>query len=57
MIEDQFVTLAQQAGFPVVAFMLMYKLATDTIKENTAAIQKLNEAVTRLCVHEEETNN
>jgi hypothetical protein len=29
-------------GFPIVAFLLMYKLATKTIKENTDAIKVLS---------------
>lgn len=29
-------------GFPIVAFFLMYKLVTETIKENTKAINKMN---------------
>tara|TARA_R100000656_G_scaffold123546_1_gene100257 strand:+ start:592 stop:738 length:147 start_codon:yes stop_codon:yes gene_type:complete len=30
-------------GFPIVAFLLMYRLNEKTIKENTAAIKALTE--------------
>ena len=33
--------LIQVLGFPIVAFIMMYVLATRTIKENTKAIQEL----------------
>jgi len=28
-------------GFPIVAFILMYRMARDTIKENTEAVRDL----------------
>lgn len=35
-------------GFPVVAYLLMFRLARDTIKENTEALQGLRQEMTRL---------
>ena len=57
MIEEQLVGLLANVGFPAFAFILMYKMATDTIKENTTAISKLTEAVVRLCEAENKGGN
>jgi hypothetical protein len=51
-MESEVIGLISNVGFPAFAFILMYKMATDTIKENTSAINKLNEAVVRLCEKE-----
>jgi hypothetical protein len=53
MIEQEVVGALSAVGFPAFAFILMYKLATDTIKENSTAIGKLNEAIIRLCEKED----
>ena len=36
-------TIIQQVGFPIAAFLLMWWQSNTTIKENTAAINKLCE--------------
>lgn len=48
MIEE-IIPIVEKLGFPIVAFILMYKMASDTIKENSQAINRLNESITRLC--------
>lgn len=40
-------TLIQQVGFPIAAFVLMWWQSNTTIKENTAAIVKLCEHMTK----------
>lgn len=35
-------------GFPIVAFVLMYRMSRQTIKENTEAIQKMNNEIGKL---------
>ena len=42
------VTLINNVGFPIVAFLLMYKLVTETIRDNSKAIRELAEVITRL---------
>lgn len=42
------IPLVNQVGFPIVAFGLMYKMARDTIGENTKAIQRMNDQMTKL---------
>jgi len=32
-------------GFPIAAFLLMYRLVRETIKENTEALRELQEVV------------
>ena len=34
-------TLLNNTAFPIVAFILMYRLVTTTLKENTAAMYEL----------------
>lgn len=41
-------TMISTIGFPIVAFLLMYKLCTDTIIKNTEAINGLKEMILRL---------
>jgi hypothetical protein len=36
-----FVGMVSNVGFPIAAFLLMYRLATKTMKENTEAIRDL----------------
>jgi len=38
---DMFVNMVSNVGFPIAAFLLMYRLATQTISENTEALQDL----------------
>lgn len=33
--------LVSTVGFPIVAFLLMYRMARDTIQENTRALNQL----------------
>lgn len=34
-------------GFPIVAYLLMYRFARNTVKENTAAIRELRSEIQR----------
>jgi hypothetical protein len=38
---EQFAGMISNVGFPMAAFYLMYRMATNTISENTAAINNL----------------
>lgn len=42
------VSLISNVGFPIVAFLLMYRMARDTIKDNTEAIEGLKNEMQRL---------
>jgi hypothetical protein len=42
------IAAVSQVGFPIVAFILMYKFARDTVKENTKAIRELQTEVSHL---------
>jgi len=42
MSVEQFSGMVSNMGFPIVAFYLMYRMATSTISENTAAIHELS---------------
>lgn len=44
---NELVEMIQIVGFPIVAFLMMYVLATKTIKENTQAIRDLTIATRR----------
>jgi len=35
------VSMISNVGFPIAAFLLMYRMATQTMKENTEAIKNL----------------
>lgn len=35
-------------GFPIVAFMLMYRMANQTIKQNTQALQNMRQELERI---------
>lgn len=39
------ISAISSVGFPIVAFLLMYKFATDTIQSNTNAFHELKEAI------------
>lgn len=41
IVDPSVVQLINNVGFPIVAFLLMYRLATNTIKENTEALKNL----------------
>jgi len=41
MSAEQFAGMISNVGFPMAAFYLMYRMATNTISENTAAINNL----------------
>lgn len=45
---DGIVSIISNVGFPIAAFMLMYRMANQTIKDNTAAITELHTEVKRL---------
>jgi len=38
---EPYVGLISNVGFPIAAFVMMYRLARNTIKENTEALQDL----------------
>lgn len=42
----QAINVIQNVGFPIAAFILMWKFATVTLKENTRAIKDLTIALT-----------
>jgi len=46
-VTAEIISWINDVGFPIVAFLLMYLLATRTIKENTKAIKDLGDAVNR----------
>jgi hypothetical protein len=41
LVSTEIVNLISNVGFPVGAFVLMWKFATSTLKENTSAIKEL----------------
>lgn len=41
-------------GFPIIAFLLMYKMSCETIKENTTALNEINKAIAVLLTEREE---
>jgi len=41
----EYTSLISTVGFPIVAFLLMYRLVDKTIKENTSAIKALTEFI------------
>ena len=40
-MEIDFAGLIANVGFPIVAFLMMYQIATRTIKDNTKAIREM----------------
>lgn len=42
---DTFIQLVSNVGFPICAFLLMYKQSNDVIKENTKAIAELKNEI------------
>lgn len=47
MIEGEIISLISNVGFPIVAFLLMYYQSTKTIKQNSEALVKLTEVISR----------
>lgn len=45
---DVITTAISTVGFPIVAFLLMYRFARETVKENTEAVRELKNELTRL---------
>jgi len=48
--------LAAQVGFPVVAFYLIYDMAKNTIKENTAALVNIRLTLEKVCTKLDRNN-
>lgn len=44
---DSFISLISNVGFPICAFLLMYKQSNDVIKENTKAIADLKNEIAK----------
>lgn len=42
---EEYITIINAVGFPIFAFILMWKLANETIKDNTNAIMELREFI------------
>lgn len=42
------IQLISNVGFPICAFLLMYKQSNDVIKENTIAISELKTEITKI---------
>lgn len=42
---EEYITLINTVGFPIFAFILMWRLATETIKDNSNAIIELREVI------------
>ena len=45
---DAFISLISNVGFPICAFLLMYKQSNDVIKENTKAIADLKNEIAKI---------
>lgn len=45
---EAWTTLVSNVGFPIAAFVMMYRLAHRTIKENTEALQDLRSELSNL---------
>jgi len=45
MISQNITQMISTVGFPIVAYLLMYKMAKDTIKENTRTLQELQNEI------------
>jgi len=42
---QEITTAISTVGFPIVAFLLMYRLTKETIKENTEALVELRQEI------------
>ena len=45
---EEYITIINAVGFPIFAFILMWKLANETIRDNSNAIIELREVVKEL---------
>ena len=45
---DTIIQLISNVGFPICAFLLMYKQSNDVIKENTIAIADLKNEIAKM---------
>lgn len=45
---DVVIQLISNVGFPICAFLLMYKQSNDVIKENTVAIAELKAEIAKM---------
>ena len=45
---DVIIQLISNVGFPICAFLLMYKQSNDVIKENTIAISELKTEINKI---------
>lgn len=45
---EVFIQLISNVGFPICAFLLMYKQSNDVIKENTVAIAELKAEIAKM---------
>lgn len=45
---ETLIQLISNVGFPICAFLLMYKQSNDVIKENTVAIAELKSEIAKL---------
>ena len=45
---DTIIQLISNVGFPICAFLLMYKQSNDVIKENTIAIAELKNEISKM---------
>ena len=45
---DTIIQLISNVGFPICAFLLMYKQSNDVIKENTIAIAELKSEIAKM---------
>ena len=45
---EVFIQLISNVGFPICAYLLMYKQSNDVIKENTVAIAELKAEIAKM---------
>ena len=45
---ETIIQLISNVGFPICAFLLMYKQSNDVIKENTIAIAELKNEISKM---------
>lgn len=50
-MEQELAQFISQVGFPIVAFILMYRMVTNQMKENTDAINNNTKIISKLLVH------
>jgi hypothetical protein len=47
-MERDMIALLSNVGFPVVAYLLMYRMVTSTLQENTKAIATMSQVLQEL---------